>query len=120
MNRTVVAAVSDMIFAAKVNGAAEQHNISVNFVRSLDGLLTTAREKSPAMILLDLNNPRFDPLTAIKDLKNDAELATIPIIGFLSHVQVDLKRNAIEIGCDRVMPRSEFSKHLGEILSGKY
>lgn len=120
MNQKVVAAVSDMIFAAKVNGAAEQHNISVKFVKSLDQLLTTTRSEHPAMIVLDLNNPKFDAMTAIKDLKNDAQLATIPIVGFLSHVQVDLKRAAIESGCDRVMARSEFSKNLGEILAGKY
>jgi len=39
------------------------------------------------------------------------------LLGFLSHVQVDLQRAAIAAGCDEVMPRSAFSANLNQILS---
>jgi hypothetical protein len=35
----------------------------------------------------------------------------------VSHVQVDLLNTAQQAGCDRVMPRSAFSKKLPQILS---
>ena len=38
------------------------------------------------------------------------------IVGFVSHVQGDLKVKAQEAGCDVVMPRSAFSQNLVSIL----
>jgi len=38
------------------------------------------------------------------------------IIGFLSHVQGDLKQKAHEVGCDMVLPRSAFSQNLPQLL----
>ena len=40
----------------------------------------------------------------------------IRIIGFLSHIQGDLKAKAVEAGCDTVMPRSAFSQNLPNLL----
>jgi hypothetical protein len=37
-------------------------------------------------------------------------------LGYLSHVQSELKKKAEETGCDVVMPRSAFSKNLPRIL----
>jgi hypothetical protein len=37
-------------------------------------------------------------------------------VGFVSHVQGDLKVKAVEAGCDVVMPRSAFSQNLVSIL----
>jgi hypothetical protein len=38
------------------------------------------------------------------------------VIGFLSHLQGDLKAKAMEAGCDMVMPRSAFSQNLPNLL----
>jgi hypothetical protein len=38
------------------------------------------------------------------------------IIGFLNHLQGDLKAKATEAGCDMVMPRSAFSQNLPNLL----
>jgi CheY-like chemotaxis protein len=51
-------------------------------------------------------------------LKADQQLRSIPLLGFFSHVQTELQCQAEAAGFDRVIPRSAFSKYLGEILSG--
>ena len=38
------------------------------------------------------------------------------IVGFLSHLQGDLKAKAVEAGCDVVMPRAAFSQNLPNLL----
>jgi hypothetical protein len=38
------------------------------------------------------------------------------VIGFLSHVQGELKQKAHETGCDMVLARSAFSQNLPQIL----
>jgi PleD family two-component response regulator len=116
----ILAAVSDMIFASKISGAASQVNANVTFVKSLDKLIEQSKALSVKMIILDLNNPRFDPLKAIEELKLSSDSKEIPIVGFLSHVQVELRRKAQEMGCDFTMPRSQFNTNLVDILSGKY
>jgi CheY-like chemotaxis protein len=120
MSKEILASVSDMIFASKINGAATQAGVNVTFVKSLDKLLEQAINLTPKLIILDLNNPRFDSITAIKELKSNHALCAIPIVGFLSHIQVELRRQAQEIGCDFTMPRSQFNTNLIEILSGTY
>ncbi|HZB89007.1 MAG TPA: response regulator, partial [Terracidiphilus sp.] len=54
-------------------------------------------------------------MTLIPKFKAKFKKAT-SIIGFLSHLQGDLKVKAAEVGCDTVMPRSAFSQSLPNLL----
>jgi hypothetical protein len=54
-------------------------------------------------------------MSLIPKLKLKFKKAT-SIIGFLSHLQGDLKMKAVEAGCDTVMPRSAFSQSLPSLL----
>jgi hypothetical protein len=69
----------------------------------------------PALLVFDLNNLNAKPMTLIPKLKTKLKKAT-SIIGFLNHLQGDLKMKAIEVGCDTVMPRSAFSQSLPNLL----
>ena len=69
----------------------------------------------PSLIVFDLNNVNAKPLTLIPKLKAKLKKST-SIIGFLSHLQGDLKVKAVEAGCDMVMPRSAFSQNLPSLM----
>ena len=58
----------------------------------------------------------MQPLKLISKLKSGADFKGISVIGYLSHVQGDLKLQAQEAGCDMVMARSAFSQNLTQIL----
>jgi hypothetical protein len=64
---------------------------------------------------MDLNNASVKPVPTITKLKSKLKKQT-NIIGFLSHVQGDLKMKAQEAGCDMVLPRSAFSQNLPQLL----
>ena len=66
-------------------------------------------------MVFDLNNLNAKPLTLIPKIKTKLKKGT-SIIGFLSHVQGDLKQKAHEVGCDMVLPRSAFSQNLPQLL----
>ena len=72
-------------------------------------------DERPSLIIFDLNNANAKPLTLIPKLKSKLKKGT-SIIGFLSHVQGDLKQKAHEVGCDMVLPRSAFSQNLPSLL----
>jgi CheY-like chemotaxis protein len=119
MTRTVIAVVDDLFFASRIRGTAEQFGVAASFPRRIDALMEAAQRDQPALIICDLHATRIDPIALAKLLKADERLRAIPLLGFFSHVQTELQQQAEQAGFDRVIPRSAFTKHLPEILSGK-
>jgi CheY-like chemotaxis protein len=119
MTRNVIIAVDDMLFTAKIRATAEGLGVNVRSVRTLDVLLKAARESMADLIIVDLHAEKLDPMTVATALKSDDELKSIPLLGFFSHVQAHLQREAVAAGYDVVIPRSVFSRDLGEILAGQ-
>lgn len=117
MTRTILAAVDDMFFAAKIRATAEALGVTLKFHRRLEGLVEAASGQSPDLIIVDLHNEKLDPIELARVLKADEGSRTIPLLGFFSHVQTELQRAAVEAGYDQVMPRSVFSRDLAQILN---
>jgi DNA-binding NarL/FixJ family response regulator len=114
----IFAFVDDLFFQAKIQETARKLNVKVEFVKNdqeLGHRMEQNGEGSPSLIIFDLNNANAKPLSLIPKLKNKLKKAT-SIIGFLSHVQGDLKQKAHEVGCDMVLPRSAFSQNLPQLL----
>jgi CheY-like chemotaxis protein len=119
MTRTVVAAVEDMLFVSKIRETAKAQGVIANFPRSADLLLNTITEDPPNLIVVDLHSLRFNAIELAGELKSNESLKAIPLLGFFSHVQKDLQRQAIEAGYDQVIPRSVFFRDLASILAGE-
>ena len=118
-NRTMIIAVlDDLMFTSKIKTTAKQLDVPIVFVRSAAAALDEMRKSAPSLVIFDLNNPRTDPLGIIRSMKDDAALATIPTVGFVSHVQVDLIEAARRAGVGQVMARSLFTEQLRELLEG--
>ena len=113
--KIVLAVVNDLFFSVKITDAAKQAGVTLQYVTNEKDLLEKARA-DPALIIFDLNFESVDPLGVIAKLKSTAELKNISLIGFLSHVQGELKQKAHETGCDMVLARSAFSQNLAQIL----
>ena len=113
----IIAVVDDMIFISKIRAAAETLNVAIRFVRNADALLAAVRESSPSLIIVDLHSQTVAPLELAKSLKSDAALRNIPLLGFYSHVETELRQQAEAAGFDRIMPRSAFSANLAQILA---
>jgi CheY-like chemotaxis protein len=111
--------IDDLFFLAKIQETARKLGVKVGFVKAdkdVVAKLTGAPEDAkPSLIVFDLNNANAKPLTLIPKLKAKLKRGT-SVIGFLSHVQGDLKVKALEAGCDMVMPRSAFSQNLPNLL----
>ena len=116
--QTIIALVDDLFFASKIRGTAEQIGRRVQFVKSIPSAVEKARDDVPVLIIADLNASSCDPLDLARSLKRDDSLGGIPLLGFFSHVQLELQQAAIEAGYDQVIPRSAFTKNLPDILAG--
>ncbi len=116
----IFAFVEDLFFQAKIQETARKLNVKVEFVRNGDNgdVLDRFRQNGdskPSLIIFDLNNQNAKPLSMIPKLRKELKKQTA-IIGFVSHVQGDLKMKAQEAGCDMVVPRSAFSQNLPQLL----
>jgi len=109
----ILAIVDDWLFRAKLEAAAAH----------LGTPLTIAADAGPALqrgpewsrVLIDLNLSGGDSLAMVRDLRRAHP--GMPVIGYCSHVQQDLHRQALEAGCTTVLPRSAFVQQLPELLS---
>jgi CheY-like chemotaxis protein len=110
--------IEELFFQAKIQETAKKLGVKVAFLKNdKDALaeLTDGEENKPALIVFDLNNANAKPLTLIPKLKAKLKKSA-SIVGFLSHLQGDLKAKAVEAGCDVVMPRAAFSQNLPNLL----
>src|SRR5258706_13061769 len=118
MTRSVIAVVDDLFFASKIRGAAEELGVMVKFARNADAMLAAARRDHPDLIIFDLNSERANPAEMARQLKADEQLRSVPLLGFFSHVQIELRQEAEAAGIDQVLPRSAFTTQLNQILAG--
>ncbi|HET8546380.1 MAG TPA: response regulator [Bryobacteraceae bacterium] len=113
--RKVLAVLDDLFFTVKIKDAAARAGLDVEFLKSADAVLERAKD-NPTVIVVDLNTTSVQPLELIQRLKAAADLRQISVIGYVSHVQGELKQKAHESGCDMVLARSAFSQNLPQIF----
>ncbi|MGH9713703.1 MAG: hypothetical protein ACRD5M_10450 [Candidatus Acidiferrales bacterium] len=109
----VVALVDDLFFQAKLLETAKHLGVELRVCSSPEALVAEAAKNGTNLAIIDLN-ARAKPLEAIVRMK--ATSPGVPVVAFLSHVQVDLANAARAAGCREVMPRSQFTRDLATIL----
>jgi PleD family two-component response regulator len=114
--KKILAVVEDLMFTVKISDAAKRAGLEVEFLKSERDVIEKATEEKPLLIILDLNFSAVQPLKLISKMKSNGEMKQISVIGYLSHVQGELKQQAQEAGANIVMARSAFSQNLQQIL----
>ena len=113
MTKSLVACVEDLFFRSKIDATARHLNVPVRFVDGR-GLPGASREKGTAAALVELS--ASDCLDAIREIRENEATRELPVIGFLSHVDRELAQKAESVGVTRVMPRSQFSETLPDLV----
>lgn len=113
----VLVAVDDLMFSSRISTAAKAVGAAIRFTRSAEAVVTAARETAPALVIIDLNAARLQPLEILAALKGDPTLAAIPTLGFVSHVDTPTIEAARSAGVDRVLARSAFVEQLPALLA---
>ena len=114
--KKILAVVEDLMFTVKISDAAKRAGLEVEFLKSERDVIEKATQEKPLLIILDLNFSAVQPLKLISKVKSNGEMKQISVIGYLSHVQGELKQQAQEAGANIVMARSAFSQNLQQIL----
>lgn len=112
--------IEDLFFVAKINETAKKLGVKVEFAKTPEPVLERGEddvpeEERPALVIMDLNNNNIKPLTLAPKIRAKFK-KSISIVGFLNHLQGDLKLKAQEAGFDMVVPRSAFSQNLPNMI----
>jgi CheY-like chemotaxis protein len=115
MPKKVLAVIEDLFFTVKINESAKHAGLIAEFVKSEIDAIERAKLQ-PSVIVIDLNCASIDVLHLIAALKASPELREINLLGFVSHVQGELKQKAQDAGCNMVLARSAFSQNMQQIF----
>ncbi len=95
--------IEDLFFLAKIQETARKLGVKVEFIKgdkeAVARICEAPENEKPALLVFDLNNLNAKPMTLIPKFKSKFKKA-VSIIGFLNHLQGDLKMKAVEAGCD--------------------
>jgi len=64
-----------------------------------DGI-AMAEERQPDVILMDINLPEMDGLTATRHVRENPKIKHIPVVALTANVMHDVLEKAMTVGCD--------------------
>jgi CheY-like chemotaxis protein len=97
--------VDDNELNLKLCCAILQRNYQIFTATSAEGGLESAKRTLPDLILMDIQLPGMDGLTATRTIKSDDDLKTIPVIAVTSFAMVGDREKALSAGCDEYLPK---------------
>ncbi|MCM2255822.1 MAG: hypothetical protein NDJ94_09145 [Vicinamibacteria bacterium] len=112
----VVLLVQDLMFKSRIGEAARAAGIAVH-AAPRGRLVDTCRESGARLVIADLDDRGRDALPELAALRAEPALASVRVVGFLSHVDAARAVAAREAGLERVMARSAFVKELPALLA---
>ena len=114
-SKKIIAVVADLFFSVKITDTAKRAGLEVVYAKTEQDALELAKT-APLLMILDLNNNNVEAVKLISQLKGSPETKSVNLVGFVSHIQGELKQKAHDAGCNMVLARSAFSQNLPLIL----
>ena len=114
--KTICVVADDIFFSSKIENTAKDLDIGVIKVKSCEELLEKIEGKTVDLVIIDLASKRIDAEDIFTKLKSFPEHQGTFCIGYLPHVERELASKFREKGVDLVIPRSKFSREMGQII----
>lgn len=112
---SVLLLTPDLACSSQVTSAASRTGAQLEVVMNLDRLVEWAAQRTPTLVILDLNTPGLDCQSLLAQLK---ALPAVPrTIAFGPHVHTARLDAARQAGCDEVLSRGEFYARLAQLIA---
>ncbi len=104
----------DLLFGSKVEGGLGAAGHEVSRVGDEEGV--RAAVAGADALVVDLTDDAAERCALVAAMNGSGELATVRTLGFYSHVEVDVRRQADEAGFDLVVPRSRMAREMSALV----
>jgi len=117
--------VDDSITMRKVTSRVLER-VEMDVITAKDGIdaLERLQERTPDVMLLDIEMPRMDGYELATHMKNDPRLKRVPIIMITSRSGEKHRQRALEIGVERYLGKpyqeADLLRNVQEVLSGQH
>lgn len=109
----IVILCADLMFQSQITGAARLQGFTFSCALSLAQAIGQLTDEFPQLLIIDLNQPGLDWDLLTETLQKHPQLSSI---AYGPHVDTDKLQQARDAGCDQVLPRSQFSANLPQLL----
>ena len=103
----------DLLFSSRIEAACRKHGLQVKIATSLEELQLQLKESFPQALIANL-----DVLKNLEKLPIMSLRGSCRLIGYYSHMDSDLAKDALDSGFEMVVPRRGFMDKLSNILAG--
>jgi CheY-like chemotaxis protein len=111
----VFVVISDLLFRSKIDDAARRAGVPLRVAKSVEQLDRHLGTSAPAVVLVDLEMEGLDAPAMLGRLRAAPAGATVPVIGFAGHTNVEVIHAARASGV-QVMARSAFVAQLPALM----
>ena len=107
--KTILVGVSDVFFYTKIRDAFRTHGYTLERIRKQEDFVEKVAASQPIAIILNMNDDGLNGTQALQALKGNELFKHIPVLAFANHEEVDIWRQAKELGINKIVSRNEFS-----------
>jgi CheY-like chemotaxis protein len=111
----VLVIIADLLFRSKIDDAARRAGVPLRVAKSGEQLDRHLGNATPAVLLIDLEMEGLDTPAMLARLRHSPGGATVPVIGFAGHTNVEVIHAARAAGV-QVMARSAFVTQLPAMM----
>ena len=115
--RGVFALVADMKAATQIVKCAAGLHIGVRNFDDAEKLVAQAAIERPFLVILDFEKREAEAFRALNELHKNADLKSVPAVGFVTQEKVMVKPEAEKAGCFRVYMKTEFGRELPDLIA---
>jgi len=111
----ILALEKDLFFAVKIRDTLRYHEMEAQTVRTLEKFeqgLTTTDEGKPALVIVDIAIQGVDWEEAIRLARANG----YPVLAFGSHMDLEARARALQVGARRVVANSKFAKDMPGLI----
>jgi CheY-like chemotaxis protein len=113
----LAALVQDLFFSSRIADAARHLGLAAYIEPQADAFEEKVREHRPGVALIDLGLRGVDWASAVRRLRADPGFATLPIVAFGPHMDLEARERALAAGCTEFLSNSKLTSDLAHIVA---
>src|SRR6266849_2710726 len=113
----VLVVVDDLFFLTKIQTTLKHLGLTAQVLTQRAAVQDYVRTTvTPVLVIVDLTLRTDDAVAVIRTIRATDSGAPSAILAFGAHVAVETRQQALQAGADRVVAKSEFAKHLPDLI----
>jgi hypothetical protein len=113
----LLAIVDDLFVRSRIDAAAGVAGVEVRYVGSMDEIRAAVEGRPARAALVGMAATRRRWPELVRQIRADSATSGLYVLAFGPHKNLDLRRQALEAGVDRVVANSAFTRLLPTLLS---